>query len=341
MDPKAQARSPNLGNILSEEDPLLNSKSTRWTFWGLFRRFRVILVILAILLWIYIGYVYARDYEGWSALTAIYVVVQIVTTVGYGDITVSTERMKFFMAFYVIITILIIGAIVTDCVDALLQNNAQMLRKHIQQVQKKLKNEDKSIDFMWWLKEFEHLIVSFIIFAIFVAFGTVFYATYEKCTCSYGVTAVKDCIDGIDQICAATGGYTKTWIDAFYMSVITLTTVGFGDHAPRSDVGRAVGCVWMLFGVVATANFASAFGALLIGAQKHDHRLGRVTEEIFQKIDKNKDGIIDRREFRTYALLKFGLVTAEDLDEIDNLFDAIDTDKSGTLSHDEVLQYCD
>ena len=27
---------------------------------------------------------------------------------------------------------------------------------------------------------------------------------------------------------------------------------------------------------VATANFASAFGALLIGAQKHDHRLGRV-----------------------------------------------------------------
>ena len=35
MDPKAQSRSPNLGTILSEEDPLLNSKSTRWTFWGL------------------------------------------------------------------------------------------------------------------------------------------------------------------------------------------------------------------------------------------------------------------------------------------------------------------
>merc|ERR1719247_3185725 len=111
------------------------------------------------------------------------------------------------------------------------------------------------------------------------------------------------------MICAATGGYVKTWTDAFYMSVITLTTVGFGDHAPRSEIGRAVGCVWMLFGVVATANFASAFGTLLIGAQKNDHRLGHVTEEI--------------------------------LDEIDNLFDAIDVDGSGSLSHDEVMQYCD
>jgi potassium channel subfamily K len=325
----------------SEEDPLLKNQSgSRWSFWQVFHRLKAFLVIIGILIWIYIGYAYARDYEGWSALTALYVIVQIVTTVGYGDITVSTEQGKFFMAFYVVLTILILGAIVTDCVDTMLANNTAMLRKHINKVHKLKKKETRS-RFLEILKEFEHLIVSGIVFAIFVAFGTVFYATFEKCTCSYGVTAVKDCIDGVDEICAATGGYVKTWTDAFYMSVITLTTVGFGDHAPRSDVGRAVGCVWMLFGVVATANFASAFGALLIGAQKNDHRIGKVTEEIFQKIDKNKDGEIDRREFRTYAFLKFGLVTYEDLDEIDNLFDAIDTDGDGTLSHDEVFAYCD
>jgi potassium channel subfamily K len=329
----------------SEEDPLLSTAGKqRWTFWSVWNRLRLPLVILGIFVWIYVGYVHARDHEGWSALTAIYVIVQIVTTVGYGDITVTTEEGKFFMAFYVIITVLILGALVTDCVDKLLANNAETLRKHIQKVQK-IKNNNGKVDycglFVDWLKHFEHLVVSFILFAIFVAAGTIFYATYEKCTCSYGVTHVKDCIDGVDTVCAATGGYTKTWIDAFYMSVITLTTVGFGDHAPRSDTGRAVGCVWMLFGVVATANFASAFGALLIGAQKNDHRLGKVTEEIFQKIDKDKDGSIDRREFRTYALLKFGLVTYEDLDEIDNLFDAMDTDGNGTLSHDEVFAYCD
>lgn len=324
----------------SEEDPLLQKKR-RWTFWGLYRRFRHVLVFLGIFLWMYIGYLYARDHEGWSALTALYVIVQIVTTVGYGDITVTTEDGKFFMAWYVVFTILIIGALVTDCIDSMLQNNAAILRKHIRQVQKKLNNEDTEMDILGYLKDFEHLIVASIIFGIFVAFGTIFYATYEKCTCSYGVTHVKGCIEGVDEICLATGGYEKTWVDAFYMSVITLTTVGFGDHAPRSDVGRAVGCVWMLFGVVATANFASAFGTLIIGAQKNDHRLGKVTEEIFQKIDKNHDGIIDRREFRTYALLKFGLVTEEDLDEIDNLFDIIDKDGSGTLSHDEVMAYCD
>merc|ERR1719171_2650471 len=244
------------------------------------------------------------------------------------------------MAFYVIFTILILGAIVTDCVDSMLQNNAAMLRKHIRKVHGMKSNQTRSY-ILELLREFEHLIVSAILFGIFVAFGTIFYATYEKCTCSYGVSHVNGCIESTDDICAATGGYVKTWIDAFYMSVITMTTVGFGDHAPRSEIGRAVGCVWILFGVVATANFASAFGALLIGAQKTQHRLGKVTEEIFEKIDKNHDGIIDRREFRTYALLKFGLVTYEDLDEIDNLFDAIDVDGSGSLSHDEVMQYCD
>jgi potassium channel subfamily K len=327
----------------SEEDPLLKSKGagSRNSFWGWFRRLKPVFVILGILLWIYIGYAYARDVEGWSALTAIYVIVQIVTTVGYGDITVSTEEGKFFMAIYVVFTILILGAIVTDCVDSLLQSGASStLRKHIEKVHKIKNNHYRSV-FLEILKDFEHLIVAGILFAIFVAFGTIFYATFEKCTCSYGVSHVTGCIDTADAICEATGGYVKTWTDAFYMSVITLTTVGFGDHAPRSDVGRTVGCVWMLFGVVATANFASAFGALLIGAQKNDHRLGKMSEDIFQKIDKNKDNEIDRREFRTYALLKFGLVTYEDLDEIDNLFDAIDTDGSGTLSHDEVFTYCD
>merc|ERR1719321_1347376 len=142
----------------SEEDPLLkNQGSSRWSFWGLFHKLKPVLVIIGILLWIYIGYVYARDYEGWSALTAIYVIVQIVTTVGYGDITVTTEQGKFFMAFYVILTILILGAIATDCVDQLLKNNTAMLQRHIQKVHKMKNNEYRSI-FLEMLKEFEHLI---------------------------------------------------------------------------------------------------------------------------------------------------------------------------------------
>jgi len=248
-------------------------------------------------------------------------------------------------------------------VDSLISDKTEALRKRVSKVQKyndasTVESSSLSVSyfnrFVDFLREYEHLIVSFIFFVFFVAAGTYYYATYEKCSCSYGVTRAPGCIDGVDVIggttvdgvtktdrCAATGGYVKTWTDAFYMSVITLTTVGFGDHAPRSDHGRAVGCVWMLFGVVATANFASAVGAVILGAQRNEHRLGKVTEEIYQKIDTNKDGVIDRREFRMYALLKFGLVSEEQLDEIDNLFDTIDSDGNGTLTRDEVAAHCD
>ena len=44
------------------------------------------------------------------------------------------------------------------------------------------------------------------------------------------------------------------------MSVVTLTTVGFGDVTPSTATGTALGLVWMLLGVSAMGNFAGAAG---------------------------------------------------------------------------------
>ncbi|CAJ1462206.1 unnamed protein product, partial [Effrenium voratum] len=49
-------------------------------------------------------------------------------------------------------------------------------------------------------------------------------------------------------------GEGKTPWEAFYMSVQTLTTVGFGDLYPVTAGGRAFATVWMLLGVTAAAN---------------------------------------------------------------------------------------
>lgn len=53
----------------------------------------------------------------------------------------------------------------------------------------------------------------------------------------------KPYLDGID--------------DAIWWSIVTVTTVGFGDKTPKSPAGRILGIVWMVFGV--------ALGAVLIG----------------------------------------------------------------------------
>ncbi len=40
-----------------------------------------------------------------------------------------------------------------------------------------------------------------------------------------------------------------TWLDAFYFSFITLTTIGFGDFAPQTDAGKIFTIVYVVIGV--------------------------------------------------------------------------------------------
>lgn len=40
-----------------------------------------------------------------------------------------------------------------------------------------------------------------------------------------------------------------SWLDAFYFSFITLTTIGFGDFAPRTDEGKIFTIIYITIGV--------------------------------------------------------------------------------------------
>lgn len=44
------------------------------------------------------------------------------------------------------------------------------------------------------------------------------------------------------------------WVDAFYFSAITLTTVGYGDFTPQTPIGKifTVGYIFIGFGLLAT-----------------------------------------------------------------------------------------
>jgi hypothetical protein len=47
-----------------------------------------------------------------------------------------------------------------------------------------------------------------------------------------------------------------SWIDALYFCVITLTTIGYGDIAPKTDVGKLFTILYVLVGVGIIAAFA-------------------------------------------------------------------------------------
>ena len=60
------------------------------------------------------------------------------------------------------------------------------------------------------------------------------------------------------------GGNEWSLIDSFYMTIITLTTVGFGEVHPLDDLGRLWTSFVIIFGVSGFLYMISEFGAELI-----------------------------------------------------------------------------
>jgi voltage-gated potassium channel len=62
-------------------------------------------------------------------------------------------------------------------------------------------------------------------------------------------------------IASGTGFYTLVEglrvVDAFYLSVVTLTTVGYGDFAPQTDAGKLFTALYVLVGVGILLSFVT------------------------------------------------------------------------------------
>merc|ERR1719420_580828 len=52
------------------------------------------MILLGCFVWILVGVCCACLFEGWTIVTGFYVIAQIITTVGYGDVVVTTTPAK-------------------------------------------------------------------------------------------------------------------------------------------------------------------------------------------------------------------------------------------------------
>jgi ABC-type amino acid transport substrate-binding protein len=62
------------------------------------------------------------------------------------------------------------------------------------------------------------------------------------------------------------GGFWRGLGAGVWWSIVTLTTVGYGDKAPRTGIGRALAVLWMLSGILIISSFTAALtSALTVG----------------------------------------------------------------------------
>lgn len=296
-----------------------------------------IAICLLACVWVVVGVALLVHSEGFTVLEAAYVTTQIVTTIGYGDFSVG-DNTKAFLCFYVLGGLVVAAYVINTLVEHIANASTTFFRRKMLQVQAVVTGESDEETIKKTTGDFNDLASSAFFFLVFILAGASYFVWVEGgCSCVAGVAKT---IDGCEEgpKCLETKGETLQFWEAVYMSIITLTTVGFGDHSPKSELGRSFGIPWMLIGVGAAANFIRACTSFFLELSSERKYLmdKTITKDLFEKMDVDGNGSISRAEFRRFLLLEFRLVDPEILDMMDEQYDALDPDSTNSVTFEAI-----
>ena len=134
-----------------------------------------------------------------------------------------------------------------------------------------------------------------------------------------------------------------TAAQCFYFSVITVTTIGYGDISPQTVGGKVFGIFYVLFACATVAQVLGAIAGSYIEARQEEARMKvlrkQITMEDFQKFDIDGDGQIEKTEFVVRKLMLMGLINLDDVELCEKEFDVMDIDGSGEITMEDLQSY--
>lgn len=90
----------------------------------------------------------------------------------------------------------------------------------------------------------------------------------------------------------------KTMLDAFWWTIATTTTVGYGDVVPVTDLGRTVAIFYMFFGISIAGIFISIIGTRYYKSRVEPKEDQEITYErkILERIDDLEKSVKEIRD---------------------------------------------
>jgi hypothetical protein len=138
-------------------------------------------------------------------------------------------------------------------------------------------------------------------------------------------------------------GWYEEWspVKSLYFLTVVSTSVGYGDVTPTTEQMRAFCIVFIPFSIGATAEVLSRLTGVYVTAaaekSEQDFMNKQLTEADIDRMDTNKDSYVSQDEFMKFMLTTMGKITAEDWDEVQNLFTRLDKTKDGKLTKADVM----
>lgn len=265
---------------------------------------------------------FGSDIRTLTLVEAVYLFAQILTTVGYGDITPAHAGGQAIVACFVLVAIILIAELISELSTIVLERAEKHVAEVIEQVSARASSsdenrpgpkgpvEDRSMPAL------RGVLISTLLFCIMVLIGTCFFHLYP--------------------------GEGKTWGQGVYMSIITLTTVGFGAFTAETEGGKVFGSFWMVLGVVSLGYVVTSFTEYMMVLREkddqHKKQYEQAAEDLLHMECVDHHGRVDQLGYLRYALLRYHLVPKDEIDGILRQFQALDRDHRGTVSVEVVKQ---
>ncbi|KAH7351704.1 hypothetical protein KP509_19G011000 [Ceratopteris richardii] len=268
-----------------------------------------LLVYLAIGMAIYTlrGQEFSGPTTNWF-FDALYFCVVTMCTIGYGDITPITPVAKLFSCAFVLVGFGIIDVLLSAMISYVLQKQETLLLNSVA-----AGPHETARNYLVDVKKRRMRVR----LKVILAFGVVI-------------------------ICIVVGAFMMAYLeglgllDAFYLSCMSVTTVGYGDHAFKSLSGRVFASVWLLLSTLAvTQSF------LFLAEARIDKRHRLIAKWVLEKemtladlvaADLDKDGSVSKSDFVLYKLKQMGKIDENDIEEITRQFSKLDPKCSGKIT---------
>jgi len=224
-----------------------------------------------------------------------YFMTQVITTVGYGDIVPARTRGQLFVGCYVVLAFFVIALLVSE-MQAMIVNNMEQykvtLTKHIGV---NLRTATPRLGLYKPKRPSPlNMIMSATGYAAIAITWILFYHYWP--------------------------GEDKSWVDATYMVLITLTSVGFGAVTPLTEGGMIFASFFMFIGSAALVSVVANFSTFMLQMTEWEAWDPTLFDRDLQKMQaacEVSDGAeISESDFMTIVLVHKNIISQSQVDAI-------------------------
>mmetsp|Transcript_447 Transcript_447/g.981 ORF Transcript_447/g.981 Transcript_447/m.981 type:complete len:344 (+) Transcript_447:84-1115(+) len=268
---------------------------------------------------------YCAVFENWTFTNATYFLMVTLTTVGYGDIYPSTQASRLFTMFFVLFGISIVAVALVEVANYFIEKREALVKKTQADVIKKASAEGTQPG-EGDAKDAKE-------------------TPYAKFKSFLAAHPIVDVVLNLSLYSLIAGGIfvgIEGWnlVDSIYFTIITGTTVGYGDISPQTPVGRWFAVFFLPFAVIFVSTQLSSLANILLG-KNEDGKLKALlgvdlSLEALLNMDTDGDGEITEFEFIKFMMVTAGMADEETLDSLHKRFEEMDADGSGALTREDI-----